>query len=69
MMIEQVLNRKNLYKAHRQVVQNKGAAGIAYMSVEELCRVAGRAPRDAHYLYPQSCLCTRSYPGGRDTER
>ena len=35
-MIEQVLKRKNLYKAYRQVVRNKGAAGIDGMTVEEL---------------------------------
>ena len=35
-MIEQILKRKNLYKAYRQVVQNKGAAGIDGMTVEEL---------------------------------
>ena len=35
-MIEQVLKPKNLYKAHRQVVRNKGAAGIDDMKVGEL---------------------------------
>lgn len=35
-MIEQVLKRKNLYKAYRQVVRNKGAAGIDGMTVREL---------------------------------
>jgi group II intron reverse transcriptase/maturase len=35
-MIEKVLNRKNLYKAYRQVVQNKGSAGVDGMKVTEL---------------------------------
>lgn len=35
-MIEQVLKRKNLLKAHRQVVRNKGTSGVDGMSVQEL---------------------------------
>src|SRR5690554_6994023 len=35
-MIETVLNRKNLYKAYRQVVRNKGSAGVDGMKVTEL---------------------------------
>jgi len=35
-MIEKVLNRKNLYKAYRQVVRNKGSAGVDGMNVTEL---------------------------------
>lgn len=35
-MIEKVLNRKNLYKAYRQVVRNKGSAGVDSMKVTEL---------------------------------
>ncbi|MEP0271453.1 MAG: group II intron reverse transcriptase/maturase [Ekhidna sp.] len=35
-MIDQVLKRKNLYKAYRQVVGNKGAAGIDHMRVDAL---------------------------------
>lgn len=35
-MIEQVLNRKNLFKAYRKVVQNKGSAGVDGMQVTEL---------------------------------
>lgn len=35
-MIEKVLNRKNLYKAYRQVVRNKGSAGMDGMKVTEL---------------------------------
>ena len=35
-MIEQVLKSKHLYKAYRQVVRNKGAAGIDHMKVGEL---------------------------------
>ncbi len=35
-MIEQVFKRKNLLKAHRQVVRNKGASGVDGMSVQEL---------------------------------
>ena len=35
-MIAKVLQPKNLYKAYRKVVQNKGAAGIDEMTVDEL---------------------------------
>ena len=35
-MIEQVLNRRNVMRAYRQVVQNKGSAGVDGMSVKEL---------------------------------
>ncbi len=35
-MIEQVLNRKNLFKAYRKVVQNKGSAGVDGIQVTEL---------------------------------
>ena len=35
-MIEKVLKRKNLYKAYRQVVRNKGSAGVDGMEVTEL---------------------------------
>lgn len=35
-MIAKVLNRKNLYKAYRQVVRNKGSAGVDGMKVSEL---------------------------------
>lgn len=35
-MIEKVLNRKNLYRAYRQVVRNKGSAGVDGMPVTEL---------------------------------
>ncbi|WP_425391890.1 group II intron reverse transcriptase/maturase [Ekhidna sp.] len=35
-MIAEVLRRKNLYKAHRQVLQNKGSAGVDGMTVYEL---------------------------------
>ena len=35
-MIEQVLKRKNLLKAYRQVVRNRGASGVDGMSVQEL---------------------------------
>ena len=35
-MIEEVLKRKNLYKAYRKVVSNKGSAGVDGMSVNEL---------------------------------
>jgi group II intron reverse transcriptase/maturase len=35
-MIEKVLNRKNLYKAYRQVVKNKGSAGVDGMKITEL---------------------------------
>ncbi len=35
-MIERILQPKNLYKAYRQVVGNKGAAGVDGMQVDEL---------------------------------
>ena len=35
-MIEKVLKPKNLYKAYRQVVRNKGSAGMDQMTVHEL---------------------------------
>jgi retron-type reverse transcriptase len=35
-MIEKVLNRKNLYKAYRQVVRNKGSAGVDGMKITGL---------------------------------
>ena len=37
-MIAEVRKRKNLYKAHRQVLQNRGSAGIDGMTVHELAR-------------------------------
>jgi retron-type reverse transcriptase len=35
-MIEQVLNPRNIMRAYRQVVSNKGSAGVDGMSVKEL---------------------------------
>ena len=35
-MIEQVLNRRNIMRAYRQVVSNKGLAGVDGISVKEL---------------------------------
>jgi len=35
-MIAEVLQPKNLYKAHRKVLLNKGSAGVDGMQVEEL---------------------------------
>lgn len=35
-MIEQVLNRRNMMHAYRQVVPNKGSAGVDGMSVNGL---------------------------------
>jgi len=35
-MIEKVLNRRNVMRAYRQVVTNKGSAGVDGMSVKEL---------------------------------
>ncbi|WP_373395811.1 hypothetical protein V8V91_14685 [Algoriphagus halophilus] len=35
-MIEKVLQSKNLYKAYRQVVGNKGSSGVDGMQVTEL---------------------------------
>jgi group II intron reverse transcriptase/maturase len=35
-MVEDVLNRRNIVRAYRQVVSNKGSAGVDGMSVKEL---------------------------------
>jgi len=35
-MIEQVLNRRNVMRAYRQVVSNKGSAGVDGMQVNDL---------------------------------
>jgi len=35
-MIEQVLNRRNVMRAHRQVVANKGSAGVDGLTIREL---------------------------------
>ena len=35
-MIEQVLNRRNIMRAYRQVYANKGSAGVDGMPVKEL---------------------------------
>ena len=35
-MIEKVLQPKNLYKAYHKVVSNKGSSGVDGMSVNEL---------------------------------
>jgi retron-type reverse transcriptase len=35
-MIEQVLNRRNVMRAYRQVMSNKGSAGVDGMSVKGL---------------------------------
>ena len=36
MLMEEVVESKNLMKAYRRVVRNKGAAGVDEMTVEEL---------------------------------
>ena len=36
MLMEEVVESKNLMKAYRRVVRNKGAAGVDGMTVEEL---------------------------------
>ncbi len=35
-MIEQVINRRNMHLAYRQVVRNKGSAGVDGMGVNKL---------------------------------
>ena len=35
-MIEQVINRRNMHLAYRQVVRNKGSAGVDGIGVNEL---------------------------------
>jgi len=61
-MIEQVLNRTNVMRAYRQVVSNKGSAGVDGMSVKELYKSLNKnreliesALRNGTYL-PQAIL-------------
>lgn len=61
-MIEKVVNRKNMLKAYRQVVSNRGSAGVDGMSVKELSSHLKQnrdgivtALVNGHYL-PQSIL-------------
>lgn len=35
-MIEKVINRRNMHRAYRQVLLNKGSAGVDGMTVKEL---------------------------------
>ena len=57
MMIEQVLNRKNMRLACKQVVQNKGSAGVDGMTVGQLHHYA-KAHRDelAMRIYKETYL-------------
>ncbi len=55
-MIEKILQPKNLYKAYRKVVSNKGASGIDGMSVYELSSY-----REAQSVKLLTSILTRKY--------
>ena len=55
-MIEKVLQPKNLYKAYRKVVSNKGSAGIDGMQVEELASY-----REANQIQLMTSIVNRKY--------
>ncbi len=73
-MIGEVLKRKNLYKAYRQVVQNKGSAGIDKMTVYELANHL-EANRDGiitsilSHAYAPSAIKSTVRRCGRNTKR
>jgi hypothetical protein len=59
-MIEQVLNRRNMMRAYRQVVSNKGSAGIDGMPMILACtpKVKRQPARLATtcFCFCQSCI-------------
>jgi len=73
-MIGEVLKRKNLYKAYRQVVQNKGSAGIDKMTVYELANHL-EANRDGiitsilSHAYVPSAIKSVEIPKGKGKTR
>ena len=51
-MIEQVINRRNMHLAYKQVLANKGSAGVDGMQVSELkqhIRQGKRSDSSKHY--------------------
>jgi RNA-directed DNA polymerase len=56
MMIEKVLQPKNLYRAYRKVVGNKGAPGVDDMKVEDL-----RSYLDGHRTHTITSILNRTY--------
>lgn len=73
-MIVEVFKRKNLYAAYRQVVSNKGAAGIDQMRVEELADYL-EANRDniitsiLNYSYIPKAILAVAIPKGKGKSR
>ena len=55
-MIEKVLQPKNLYRAYRKVVSNKGTAGVDVMSVYELTSY-----KDENRVKLMTSILTRKY--------
>ena len=55
-MIEKVLQPKNLYRAYRKVVSNKGSAGVDGMSVYELTSY-----KDENRVKLMTSILTRKY--------
>ena len=55
-ILENILSRKNLLLARKQVVSNKGAAGIDGMSVEELGEYLINNWKEIRYKIEQGIL-------------
>ena len=55
-MIEKVLRPKNLYKAYRKVVSNKGSAGVDGMSIYELASY-----KDENHIKLMTSIVNRKY--------
>ena len=55
-MIEKILHPKNLYKAYRQVVSNKGSSGVDGMSVYEL-----QSYKDENRIKLMTSILNRKY--------
>jgi RNA-directed DNA polymerase len=55
-MIEKILQPKNLYKAYRKVVSNKGSSGVDGMSVNEL-----KSHRDQNGIKLMTSILNRKY--------
>jgi len=64
-MIEKVLKRKNLYRAYRKVVRNKGSAGVEDMKVT-VCFPIWKAIGTVMlcYLYLDPYICAETYRRG-----
>ena len=55
-MIEKILQPKNLYKAYRKVVANKGSSGVDGMSVNEL-----KSYKDQNGIKLMTSIVNRKY--------